>query len=164
MATGEEGASIENLVFFPPMRPYAYLARAVAAQVKLEERLNADDSERIFWTTVVKFAGTRVTIGKVEIRTYFWQLGNGERKQGSYVHLQGALRELGKQPYPVYRLQDKDRTLEECFYLKELRARPPHQKNLIIGVNFDGSQEYLFRAARRSPRGLAWIQYISGEQ
>jgi hypothetical protein len=144
------------------MRPYKYLMRAVGAQVRLEALMVPEHCEHIQWTTIIKFAATAVIVGKAGVRTYFWQLGNGPQKQGSSDEILIVLRGLNKQPYPVYAIVDERGEQRKSFSLSELLRGEPGRGNVIIGVKFDGSQEKLFRSARRADASLKWVKYTEG--
>lgn len=114
------------------MNPYQHLAVKVRRLLGAEARLSAEERKRNQWSLLTEFCGHKVIVGKADVNTMFYQIGEGQRKLCYPDDLLARLDKLGREPYWRYEVVGAERKFTNTLAAAQ---RDPVVGTVIYGLD-----------------------------
>jgi hypothetical protein len=114
--------------------PYRHVASKIRRLLESESLMSAEDRQCNQWSLITMFCGTRLLVGKGDVNTMFYQLGEGERKVCFPDELLDRLTALGAQSHWRFEVVDsKGKVVKQTWTLKAAMKAEPKPGHWIIG-------------------------------
>lgn len=137
------------------MNPYKHLAVKVRALLASEAKMTAEERKQNQWQLLVTFTDTKLTVGKGDVNTMFYQFGDGERKIAFPDTVLDRLDALGTQKHYRY-LVVVDKTTKHFWSLPQaLQKITPTRGAKVYGLR-DGVESELVATAIQGLNGYEW--------
>jgi hypothetical protein len=125
------------------------LLKKSQALLVLERNLTEDERKENEWLLTVTFKGIEMIVGKGDVNTMFYQLGEGKRAINYPDEVLTLLEKLAKRKYVLYRANDK-------LFVNVKRAFAFAKSGRIYGILEDGKEKAAYKCKPTLKGGLEW--------
>lgn len=144
------------------MNPYRHLLTKLKALLATEAKMSEAERKANEWLVQVKFAGTRMVVGKGGVNTIFYQHGDEKRKVNYADWMCERLEALASQKHFRYELrfkEDGEAVVKNYWSLEFLKRKVTPERGMrvygITGIG-DEVQEELVLIVADGLEGMQW--------
>lgn len=139
------------------MNPYRHMQVKVRALLASEAKLSAEERRQNQWMLQVSFCGTKLLVGKGDVNTIFYQLGDGKRNVVYPDTMLERLEAWAAQPFYLYVAMTKDGKRQTFTTLERLKAKVEVRLGMkILGLRDD--QQTVVAVSRNGLDSVEWKQ------